>query len=74
VDREQGMDRSDSGDFQWRGKAEDREQGRTRSDFVEVRNWRGKPGNEDNLVVNPPNIAWKTIGGFQREHYVLLVG
>ena len=46
MDREQGMDRSDSGDFQWRGKAEDREQGRTRSNFVEVRNWRGKPGNE----------------------------
>ena len=54
------MDRSDSGDFQWRGKAEDREQGRTRSDFVEVRNWRGKPGNEGELrMVLPPYIVWK---------------
>ena len=26
---------------------------------------------KDNLVVDPPNIAWKTIGSFQIEHNVL---
>ena len=58
MDREQGLDRSDSEDFQCRGKAEDWEQGRTRSNFEEVRCWRGKPGYEGELwLVLPPNIV-----------------